>query len=185
MRRMWFMALAALAVVVLWTALQVPSREPTYGGRPLSAWLDAGTEPAAMAVHELGPPAIPWILRKLRWEHPRWGRWESYQHFWRRVPRFARRILPKPRIAAFDDTRAAMLLLEIGPMARPQLIAALKDSNPAVRLACAKTLGTLREQGFKDQRTLDALRAASRDQEAAVRKETASIIARVESPPPP
>jgi hypothetical protein len=164
-------------------AFRVSPREPVYAGRPLRAWLDQGAEPAAMAVHELGPAAAPWILKKLRWEHPRWGLWQRYGRGWVNLPRVAQRFLPRPRVAAFDETRASMLLLEIGPQALPQLVAALRDGNPGVRLAGALTLETLREQGFKDKRALEALRGAAQGGDSEVRAEIAAITARAELPP--
>ena len=125
----------SLRYVLLPAYLRSP--EPVYAGKRLTQWLDAGAEPAGMAVHEIGPAATPWILKKLRWEHPRWGRWQTYEGYWRRVPAVARRALPKPRVAAYDEYRAATVLLEVGPQVVPQLTAALKENNPAVRITCA------------------------------------------------
>src|SRR5262249_26081899 len=159
------------------------SAEPVYAGKRVTEWLDAGSEPAAMAVHEIGPAATPWILKKVRSEHPRWGRWQTYQDYWNRVPAFAHQVMPKPRIAAYDEFKAMSVLLEVGPGVIPQLNAALRENNPAVRITCAMTLDSLHDRGVKDARSIAALRAALHDENPEVRKTIARVTARVESPP--
>jgi len=165
MRRIWGLSLIAVAAGVVVCALVIlDSREPVYAGKRLNEWLDAGAEPAAMAVHEIGPAATPWILNKLRREHPRWGRWQTYQDYWRRAPGFVSDALPMPRIAAYDEYRASMALLEVGPQVVPQLTAAIKEKNPAVRIACVMTLESLRERGLKDKSVIEALRLAAQEE---------------------
>src|SRR5208337_4666292 len=88
---------ACLAVVK-----QMPP-EPLYEGRPLSAWMDGGSEPAALALHHLGREAIPFLLAKVRWEHPRWGYRRRYDVLWQRVPASLQGIVPRPKAAAFDE----------------------------------------------------------------------------------
>ncbi len=186
MRRIFRLALVVLAVLaVLWGAAGLRSTEPVYAGRRLSDWLDSGGEPAALAVHEIGPAATPWILKKLRWEHPSWGWWEEYQRFWRRLPELVRKVLPKPHAGGFDEFKATAALLEVGPAVIPQLAAALREKDPAVRMVCAMTLGALRERGFADPGALAALRADSQDKHREVRAAIATAIAKAGWPPRP
>jgi len=186
MRRFWGMGLVIVVAVATGCGLfSFRSAEPVYAGKSLTEWLDAGSEPAAMAVHEIGPAATPWILRKIRWEHPRWGRWQTYQYYWRLVPAFVHQVMPKPRIAAYDEFKAMAVLLEVGPGVIPQLNAALKEKNPGVRITCAMTLDSLHDRGLKDAKSIAALRAALQDEHPEVRKTIARVTAKVESPPQP
>lgn len=119
-------------------------REPVYAGRPITAWLEGGYEPAAMALEEIGPAALPWIFRELRHEHPRWNYWKPYRRIRQAMPRPLGNILPSARLTGFDEERAANLLIGMGPPALPALRAGLHDSNPTVRAACLLALKGLK-----------------------------------------
>jgi hypothetical protein len=123
------------------------SAEPVYAGRPVSEWLDGGYEQISMALHETGPAAATCVFFKLRQEHPTYGRWAMYRKIWTRAPGIIRRFLPKPKSCNFDDARACSALLDIGPSVIPALAVALKDPNPAVKIASAWALGTFRQRG--------------------------------------
>jgi hypothetical protein len=186
MRRVWVLTLmictAAGAALV---AFRHHSPEPVYAGRRLTEWLDSGAEPAAMAVHEIGPAATPWILRKVRREHPRWGWWQAYQESWIRTPFLIRKALPKPRVAGYDEFKAAMVLVETGPRSIPQLRHGLREKNPGVKMACALALGAWSERGRGDRQSREALREALLDKHPEVRQAAAAAIAKGESRPPP
>src|SRR5262249_32600386 len=100
-------------------------------------------EPAAMALQELGPPAIPWVFRNLRREHPTWSRSPVYVELRRHIPALFIRIFPAPKATGFDEWRAANLLMGMGPPAIPELKAGLKDRNAAVRAACGMAMNNL------------------------------------------
>ena len=137
LRLIYLVSVLALVLVFLaWPR----SREPVYAGRPITAWLDGGYEPAAMALEEIGPAAVPWLFQKLRRDNPRWDYSRAYRHLRERVPGPLRNVLPQPRVSGFDAERAANLLVGLGPPVLPALKAGLKDKNPAVRTACASAL---------------------------------------------
>ncbi len=144
-----FWAVGLLASGALLAVALSPSPEPIYGGKTISQWLDGGYEQASLALQEVGPAAVPSIFRKLRAEHPVYGYWSKYDHWFRKVPMKLRGILPKPPSSNFDDFRACHALLELGPAAVPALTTGLRDHNPAVQLASAWALGALAERGVK------------------------------------
>ena len=184
MRRVWVLTLViCTAAGASMVAFRHRSPEPVYAGKRLTDWLDSGAEPATMAVHEIGPAATPWILKKLRREHPRWGWWQAYQERWNRAPSLIRKALPKPRVAGYDEFKAAMLLVETGPQAVPQLRLWLEERNPAVRMACALALGAWRERGMGDRQSGEALRGALLDEHPEVRQAAAAAIAKGEARP--
>jgi len=138
-----------------------------------------------MAVHEIGPAATPWILNKVRWEHPRWGRWEIYRHSYSRFPRIVRRLVPTPRPAGYDEYKATAVLVETGPAVIAQLTAGLKDGNPGVRITSAMALGVLQLQSPRKPISAEALRAGLGDANPEVRDQIRRVIAASELPPPP
>jgi len=131
------------AATTLATFCNSSPREPGYAGKTISEWLDGGYEPAAMALQEVGPPAIPWVFRNLRREHAVWSKKGAYLKLQCHVPARFWRMFPTPKRTGFDELRAANLLIGLGPSAVPALRAGLKDSNPAVRTACAMALSNL------------------------------------------
>ena len=148
----WRAAIPLLALVLGVASLtfaRLTPREPRFEGRPLSAWMDCGSEPAALALHALGRQAVPFILGRVRWEHPRWGYWQRYRAAWQRLPTALRPALPRPKLAAFDEERACAALLEVGPGAAPALLAARSDPNRGVRAAATLTLKLFRERGYR------------------------------------
>ena len=147
-RAFWLLlcgAIAALGVATyaIRAYINPESRQPAYGGRTVSEWLDGGYEPAALAVHEIGHPAVPWIFRKLRYEHPRWDYWGAYRRFRKVVPGNVASVMPQGHASGFDDLRAANLLLSIGTPALSMMRTGLKDGNPTVRSACQLALQAL------------------------------------------
>ena len=77
-----------VVVAILIAAMWPGDREPEYGGKKLSEWLDQyqryyslGRYPdtpklieASDAVRHIGTNAIPWLLRCIRYEQPPWKR---------------------------------------------------------------------------------------------------------------
>ena len=132
-----------VVLVVLAIFRSPPRREPVYAGRTITAWLDGGYEPAAMALQDVGPSAIPWVFQNLRREHPTWSGRPAYLELRRHVPALFIRIFPVPKATGFDALRAANLLIGMGPPVIPALKDGLKDRNPAVRAACGMALNNL------------------------------------------
>ena len=111
-------------------------REPVYGNKPLSYWIQQLTPntdrhgEAETAIRMIGPAkVIPCLLRKA-------GRADSlYRRFYYspgRFEGFVRKWLPVPRDPGTD--RIPFVLSLLGPSAVPQLVAALRDPNERVQM---------------------------------------------------
>ena len=167
---------ALLLVVGSACVLALVRMSPTeagYAGKSINQWLDGGYEDAAVALREVGPDAVPSIFAKLRREHPRWGRRESYRKLWQKSPGFVQRYLPQPKAAAFDEYRACNALVDVGPQAIPALTSGLADGNPAVKIACAWALGVFHERGAKVKGAIPALTRTLNDSQPEVRQRAA------------
>jgi hypothetical protein len=135
---------AVLTGIILLVIYRSPSApEPVYAGKTITQWLDDGYEPAAMALEELGPSAVPWVFRTLRRDHPSFNYVAGYRALRRYAPAPLVAMLPRQKSTGLDELRAANLLIGMGPPVRPVLTAGLRDSNPAVRKACFMALSTL------------------------------------------
>ena len=135
---------AALPVIILLAMYRSPSaREPVYAGKTITQWLDDGYEPAAMALEEFGPSAVPWIFRTLRHDHPSFDYVAAFTTLRLHVPALLVSMLPRQLHTGFDELRAANLLIGMGPPVMPALRTGLRDSNPAVRTACQMALSAL------------------------------------------
>lgn len=155
--------LPSLILLALITSFVSVEAEPLYAGKALGNWLDSGHEDACQAVHEIGLPALPYIIGKLAKEDPRFGSNSSYAGIYARLPLTLRRLLSKPGPTNFDENRASSLLVELGPAAIPLLAEALHSTNPAVREVSAHVLGLMGERGKNIRIAIPTLRAVSRD----------------------
>lgn len=148
MRRRW--AVGCFALLGIGATLCIVSArdpEPVYAGKTVSQWLDAGYEDAAMALQQIGPPAVPFVMAKLAREDPRYGSLRKYRALRAKIPLPLKTCFPKPRAGNFDELRACSALMEIGPPIVPMLTGFLKDKNPIVREVSAHALGLFRERG--------------------------------------
>ena len=152
-----------LVLLLLYMTMVGLGAEPMYGGKGLGDWLNSGHEDACQAVHEVGTPALPFILNKLASEDPRFGSNSRYARFYLRLPVTFRRFVPRPGPTNFDESRACSLLVELGPAAIPLLAETLRGTNPAVREVSAHVLGLMGERGKNIQVATSGLRAASLD----------------------
>ena len=150
--------------------------EPEFGGKIITQWLDAGQDDVCLALHEIGPPALPFVLAKFAREDPKQGSAIRYRQIWLRVPPRARGLLPQPAAVNFDETRACTALLELGPGSIPALAGALEHRNPMVRSLSAHALGLWRERGKDIGRALPALAKAMQDPNPAVRLRAAEAL---------
>src|SRR5260221_4863233 len=120
MQRCWIIGLFALvAALVLLTPRCTRKSEPVYAGKTVTEWLNAGQEDVCQAVHEIGLPALPYILDKLATADPRFGANSSYFRDWTRIPATVRRVLPRPGATNFDEDHACSAILELGPSVIP------------------------------------------------------------------
>jgi hypothetical protein len=135
---------AALTVIILLVMYRSPpAPEPVYAGKTVTQWLDGGYEPAAMALEELGPSAVPWVFKTLRRDQPSFDYVAAFTTIRRYAPTLLVSMLPRQRPTGFDELRAANLLIGMGPPVLPALTAGLQDSNAAVRTACQMALRAL------------------------------------------
>ena len=182
-RPLMFWIAAALVVVIAAAAPSVllnrRAAEPVYAGLTLSAWLEDGVEPASVALREIGAPAVPYLLARLRREDPNYGSYQSYRKFWDRVPGILRPMLPKPKSGSFDQARTCNLLLAIGPQAFPAMLRGLSDANPSVRAACAWALGSSPRARTELASVLPALVRCLKDSNPEVRQRAAWAIQQV------
>ena len=158
-----------------WRAFS-PDPEPVYAGKPVSQWLNEGQEDVSFALHEIGPPAMPYILGKLAREDPESAAYRFSNRWRRMVPSPLRRILPQPATATFDETRASMALLELGPKIIPELARELRHNNPACRSVSAEVLESWRERGKDITVAVPFLRAALRDPDPRVARWAARAL---------
>jgi hypothetical protein len=174
MHRYWgFGGLLLLGIFTgLWAAIP-RAAEPVYAGKTVSAWLDAGFEDTSMGLHEIGPPAVPFIMAKLAREDPQYGSSRRYRGLWKKTLPTLRWILPKPITSNFDELRACSSLLAIGPRIIPLLADRLESANPIVRDVSAHVLGTFYAEGRDIQRAMPGLVKAARDPNTDVRTRAA------------
>lgn len=169
MRRLYIIAgLSATALVLVATLVMARTPAPVYGGKTVEQWLNAGQEDACFALHEIGPVALPYVMAKLAREDPIDGTSQKYRRLWAGAPSVVREFLPKPSASNFDQTRACMALLELGPKTIPDLARYLDSKNPAVRSASAEALGLWRERGKSIEVAGTSLRKAIIDPDARV-----------------
>jgi hypothetical protein len=176
--RLYGMLALLLFVVASGLAVTISRRtEPVYAGKTASQWLEEGHEDASLAMHEIGPPAMPYIIAKLAQEDPQYGSSLKYRRLWVRLPIFIREVLPKPQTANFDETRACSALLELGPGIVPDLTRELQNKNPAVRAVSALALRSLGERGRNIRRAVPYLQKALEDRNADVVRNAAMALA--------
>src|SRR2546423_1833012 len=74
-KRVYLMVVAVALLVGLFFALSFRSREPEYGGKKLSAWIDLykiKPEERQEALTHMGTNALPWLLNWFQYERPPW-----------------------------------------------------------------------------------------------------------------
>ena len=172
MRKYWAAGLFLWAVLgtLAFCIVSKSGSRPVYAGKNVGQWLDAGYEDAALALQEIGPPAVPYIFAKLSREDPQFGSARFYREIWTKCPAFARASLPKPKATNFDAWRACSALLEIGPTAIPSVAVGLQSRNPGVRKASAHALELFRQRGADLGKIRSLLLKRLKDSDPEVRK---------------
>jgi HEAT repeat protein len=132
-----FSGFAAIAVVLV--ALFY-AREPVCQGKRLSYWIGEIANPntnhqkvARQALREIGPQAIPFLLRKARHEDSVLKRLD--REAWFRLPDIAQRNLRQPESKDAALNFLSHALHQLGPPAGPALMKAMEDRNSDVRFA--------------------------------------------------
>jgi hypothetical protein len=154
--------LACAGVIALFVWKSVPPPEPVYRGKPLRVWLDEwranefpttnwatrsdkAKQEAADAVRAIGPDAIPFLLKSLRFKHPSIksrlreiipARWHSALHL---------------NYGPYDSQIPGMdgfaILGPLGAPALPQLIKLGQDGEANHSRWAVGALGSLRSAG--------------------------------------
>jgi hypothetical protein len=146
--------------LVLWLSSAIP-KEPHYGGKTVTQWLDAGYEDCSMALQEIGPAALPFILNRMaRAEPPRitWLRWARRWNFYQKTP-----------ACNLDENRVCSLALELGPKTIPLLAQGLESRHANIRAVSARALSIWRDRGKNIQVAVPVLTRALKDANPPVR----------------
>lgn len=116
------------------------SREPRFRHKPLGYWLaelknanPARQELARDALHEIGVPAVPFLLQMARSECSLVKRF--HREAWFRLPGTVQRYFKEPESEDAALSRISHALHQLGPAAGPVLMKALDDWNSGVRCA--------------------------------------------------
>jgi hypothetical protein len=168
MHRHWTISGIVLlaAVFGIYMAASRP-KEPLHAGKTVTQWLDAGYEDCSMALYEIGPPALPFILTTFgRAETPRM--FGPFAGACKRFPGL-RSFFPHLPEHNLDEDRVCSLLLELGPRTIPMLAHELENRHANVRAISARTLSIWRERGKDIRVALPALGHACNDPSAPVR----------------
>jgi len=141
-RKLGFLVVVAVGIgTTLWFV--VHPRDPVYQGEPLSYWFDqfntTNRPQAAIAIRQIGTNAVPFLLKKAKSKDGDTLYERLYRTIYYRAPAVLQRRLPLPKpIENNYDYRVAPALQLLGLPAVPQLIEAMGDKHPKVRLAAVR-----------------------------------------------
>jgi HEAT repeat protein len=176
-----------------WEAMRQP-REPVYEGHPISYWI---APPIAGAAYTPPPPeaawvrqvigdanAVPFLIKALKRDS--WVGATYYRKWlWPKLPPSIQSHLPPPSggrdAARMHVVNAAILLLQMGPIAKPAipaLVLTLKeDENANVRTWAAAALSNL---GKGDKTATAALTEALKDKASPVRAWATNALRKID-----
>lgn len=130
--------LICVAALIVITASLFRAHEPVYQGYPLSHWVAEVANPntnrqevARDALRQIGPQAVPFLLRKARSENSPLK--QICREGWFKLPEIAQRILRQPESKDDALSRIAHVLHQLGPPAGAALMATMEDKNADVR----------------------------------------------------
>jgi HEAT repeat protein len=189
----FLVAIVVTAMVVYLFATRLPP-EPVYKERPVSKWLDdipssafsssifisrslPAQAEAEKALKEIGPQAIPFIIRKL--DENDSPSLNMYREAWAGSPKFLQKHLPKPKQIGFNASDAASAFSAIGTNAVPLLLPKIKDRNPAVREAVLNVLGNGFWKALSTNEAIAIFQKALSDREPTVRLYSALGLGRI------
>ncbi|MBI4663671.1 MAG: HEAT repeat domain-containing protein [Verrucomicrobia bacterium] len=115
-------------LILVASFLMAAPPEPRCRGMSLSEWLAKSDQhTVGEGIAEIGPDAIPFLIRTLRPPHPLWNR--LYTPLWKSLPQTVRTRLPWPYASERVRENALSALREFGEEARPALPAVLKSAR--------------------------------------------------------
>jgi HEAT repeat protein len=180
-QRLKFLFAVILIAVAAASAWHLLHPEPSYGGKPVSYWLQQKEmvtldwQEVTKAFHEIGPRAVPYIVSSLTSGHSRAA--QRYLRVWTKSPGFVRGVLPAPR-KPISDVTAVNAFVDIGPAVIPILTGLLKDNDEAVRYCAAWALESLKWRGHGETVEIAQLISGLADPSSRVRVAAASALAR-------
>jgi hypothetical protein len=173
MRRLAF-AIGTIVCGGIILFLFVPSPQPKYQGRTITAWQDDWaakknrTWPEAL--QHIGTNALPYAVRNLALNDSRWR--SNYTRLQAMMPGLLQRVCTKPK-PILQEVDGANVFFHIGSNSIPYAIALLKHDSPTVRRAAAWGLGGLRRQTAAADQAIPALADALIDRDRMVRFDAA------------
>ena len=170
-RRLSISLFILLGIVLCGLALlALRPTEPSYQGRPISAWLDdmttKGPTDYYKAIENIGTNALPYAVRNLGRNDSKWRK--KYRELWPKFPKFLKQFLPQPK-QNLQVVHGANVFSSIGPDAISQAITLLKHDSSTVRQAAAWGLGSLRRKSTAVNQAIPALIETLRDPDRSVR----------------
>lgn len=174
--QLWFL----VALLVLGATFYLTRQhEPGYQGKQLRDWLEAAgaesetdREEAAAAIRFFGESAVPYVVREVRCKDSVLK--EKLIDLLRKQPVVKLKLVP----AEERRRRARMAFMHVAPVAHsalPDLIAALRDSNPEVRWSAANFLSWIGVKANADA-AVPGLIEALRDPNTRVRQFAANAL---------
>src|SRR4029079_8788975 len=109
---------------------------------------------ATNAFHQIGPRAVPYVVRKLTRDNSRLAR--LYRQTWPHLPRVFAKILPPPG-EPLAEVVAVNAFYDIGPAAIPLMTSLLKNNEAVVRSSAAWALECFQRSGQGDTVTIAKL----------------------------
>ena len=145
-------------------------KEPSYQGRPISAWLD---DMAAWkqvdyyaAIQKTGTNCLPYAVASLSRNDSKWQ--IKYRALWPKFPIFLKTIFPQPK-QNLQVVNGANVFFYIGPDSLPQAITLLKHHSSTVRQAAAWGIGAIRRKSYAANMAIPVLIETLSDPEREVR----------------
>src|SRR5437867_4239272 len=124
--RVLAVSIVGTIVMAIFLAYALGSCEPVSRGKPLSFWFEQLSTPnlgeAEVAIREMGPKAVPFLLKKARSKDGDSPSDKLYRMLYNKAPVSIKRRIPLPK--PYDDNfhyRVANALQLLGPPAGPAL----------------------------------------------------------------
>src|SRR3954469_14251750 len=122
-RKGWtILGLLALGIIITGRLCWPSSPEPTWNGRPVSAWIEdlqqsqGGSGPLYMGgILHIGPKAVPYLVRELKKRDSIFA--NLWLRYWWRFPVWVQRKLGVPKSPGQTRWTATSALAALGPFA--------------------------------------------------------------------
>jgi hypothetical protein len=151
-RKKWLLITAGSLVGMALCLVLATPREPRYQGRALRDWMaDLSTgnyetqRLARIAIHEMGPAAVPFLTNSLAQRNALSIRFYRKSFIPKRIAAWSHRLL-KWQTPMMESRSAAIALQALGPDATkaiPALVAALSDPSWTIAQTAAVALGAM------------------------------------------